>query len=172
MRQVIINLIDNAVEALGGPAAPDRPDGQPPTIVVTTAHDAAAGTIRLVISDNGPDACRRPDRDSLFPAMLFSTKRAGQRPRSRMIVRAHRHRTRRPDSGWRGTAGDRCLPSRSARGGAGREDAGVYVFHSDCSNDEAGGRGALGGVLRDEGYAVDAVGSGEACLEQVTRQPY
>ena len=39
-------------------------------------------------------------------------------------------------------------------------------------DDEAGVRGALGGVLRDEGYDVDAVGSGEACLEQVTRQPY
>jgi two-component system nitrogen regulation response regulator NtrX len=39
-------------------------------------------------------------------------------------------------------------------------------------DDEAGVRGALGGVLRDEGYEVDAVGSGEACLEQVTRRPY
>jgi two-component system nitrogen regulation response regulator NtrX len=39
-------------------------------------------------------------------------------------------------------------------------------------DDEAGVRSALGGVLRDEGYLVDAVPSGEACLEQVTRQPY
>jgi two-component system nitrogen regulation response regulator NtrX len=39
-------------------------------------------------------------------------------------------------------------------------------------DDEAGVRAALGGVLRDEGYVVEAVGSGEACLEQVTRQPY
>ncbi|HLW94894.1 MAG TPA: response regulator, partial [Solirubrobacteraceae bacterium] len=39
-------------------------------------------------------------------------------------------------------------------------------------DDEAGVRAALGGVLRDEGYLVEAVGSGEACLEQVTRQPY
>ena len=39
-------------------------------------------------------------------------------------------------------------------------------------DDEAGVRGALGGVLRDEGYVVDAVGSGEACLEQVTTQAY
>jgi two-component system nitrogen regulation response regulator NtrX len=39
-------------------------------------------------------------------------------------------------------------------------------------DDEAGVRASLGGVLRDEGYVVDAVDSGEACLEQVTRQAY
>src|SRR4030095_11667104 len=39
-------------------------------------------------------------------------------------------------------------------------------------DDEAGVRASLGGVLRDEGYTVDAVDSGEACLEQVTRQSY
>ena len=27
IRQVIINLVDNAMEALGGPSAPPRPDG-------------------------------------------------------------------------------------------------------------------------------------------------
>src|SRR5262249_58669716 len=30
----------------------------------------------------------------------------------------------------------------------------------------------LGGVLRDEGYEVDAVDSGEACLERLGRQAY
>ncbi|HYN05802.1 MAG TPA: sigma-54 dependent transcriptional regulator [Vicinamibacterales bacterium] len=39
-------------------------------------------------------------------------------------------------------------------------------------DDEAGVRASLGAVLRDEGYTVDAVDSGEACLEQVARQPY
>ena len=39
-------------------------------------------------------------------------------------------------------------------------------------DDEAGVRSALSGVLRDEGYAVDAVESGEACLDRVTRAPY
>ncbi len=39
-------------------------------------------------------------------------------------------------------------------------------------DDEAGVRASLAGVLRDEGYTVDAVESGEACLEQVTRQAY
>jgi two-component system nitrogen regulation response regulator NtrX len=36
-------------------------------------------------------------------------------------------------------------------------------------DDEPGVRSSLGGVLRDEGYTVEAVSSGEACLERVTR---
>ncbi len=36
-------------------------------------------------------------------------------------------------------------------------------------DDEPGVRTALSGVLRDEGYSVEAVPSGEACLERVTR---
>jgi two-component system, NtrC family, nitrogen regulation response regulator NtrX len=39
-------------------------------------------------------------------------------------------------------------------------------------DDEAGVRSALSGVLRDEGYVVDAVESGEACLERLARTPY
>jgi len=75
MRQVIINLVDNAVEALGGATAPDRPDGQPPTIVVATNRDSQNGTVRLVISDNGPGV-PPTDRDKLFMP-YFSTKGRG-----------------------------------------------------------------------------------------------
>jgi len=39
-------------------------------------------------------------------------------------------------------------------------------------DDEPGVRSALGGVLRDEGYDVDAADSGEACLERLSRQAY
>jgi two-component system, NtrC family, nitrogen regulation response regulator NtrX len=39
-------------------------------------------------------------------------------------------------------------------------------------DDEAGVRSALSGVLRDEGYQIDAVDSGEACLDRVARAPY
>jgi len=39
-------------------------------------------------------------------------------------------------------------------------------------DDEAGVRASLGAVLRDEGYNVDTVDSGEACLDQVTHQAY
>jgi two-component system nitrogen regulation response regulator NtrX len=38
-------------------------------------------------------------------------------------------------------------------------------------DDEPGVRTALSGVLRDEGYTVEAVASGEACLERLTRSP-
>jgi two-component system nitrogen regulation response regulator NtrX len=39
-------------------------------------------------------------------------------------------------------------------------------------DDEPGVRSALGGILRDEGYDVDAVDSGEACLERLSREAY
>jgi two-component system, NtrC family, nitrogen regulation response regulator NtrX len=39
-------------------------------------------------------------------------------------------------------------------------------------DDEAGVRSALSGVLRDEGYAVEAVGTGEACLDRLTREVF
>jgi two-component system nitrogen regulation response regulator NtrX len=39
-------------------------------------------------------------------------------------------------------------------------------------DDEPGVRSSLGGVLRDEGYTVDAVDSGEACLDRAARAGY
>ena len=39
-------------------------------------------------------------------------------------------------------------------------------------DDEPGVRSSLSGVLRDEGYEVDAAESGEACLELLARQAY
>ncbi len=39
-------------------------------------------------------------------------------------------------------------------------------------DDEPGVRSALAGVLRDEGYDVDAVDSGEACLERLAREAF
>ncbi len=38
-------------------------------------------------------------------------------------------------------------------------------------DDEPGVRAALGGVLGDEGYEVEAVATGEACLDRVARSP-
>jgi two-component system, NtrC family, nitrogen regulation response regulator NtrX len=40
------------------------------------------------------------------------------------------------------------------------------------ADDEAGVRTALSGVLRDEGYLVETVESGEACLERAARMPF
>ncbi len=46
---------------------------------------------------------------------------------------------------------------------------GVRVLVVD---DEPGIRQSLGGVLEDEGYVVQVAESGEACLEELTRQNY
>jgi len=75
IRRVVINLVDNAVEALGGSAAPPRPGGEAPTIVVETRPDSANGVVRLTVSDNGP-GISPADRDKLFMP-YYSTKRRG-----------------------------------------------------------------------------------------------
>jgi two-component system nitrogen regulation sensor histidine kinase NtrY len=75
LRQVIINLIDNAIEALGGTAAGLRPTGESPAIVVVTTHDATNGVVRITITDNGPGV-PPADRDKLFMP-YYSTKGRG-----------------------------------------------------------------------------------------------
>jgi two-component system nitrogen regulation sensor histidine kinase NtrY len=75
VRRVAINLIDNAVEALGGVSAGARPGGTPPTIVVETQYDRVHGVARMVIADNGP-GISAADRDKLFMP-YYSTKQRG-----------------------------------------------------------------------------------------------
>jgi two-component system nitrogen regulation sensor histidine kinase NtrY len=75
IRQVIINLVDNAVEALGGPAAPARPGGEPSTIRVATTYDDQNAMVRLVVTDNGPGV-PPADREKLFMP-YYSTKGRG-----------------------------------------------------------------------------------------------
>jgi signal transduction histidine kinase len=75
IRQVIINLVDNAMEALGGPNAPARPNGERPLIVVLTMQDARNSLVRMVISDNGPGV-PESERDKLFMP-YYSTKGRG-----------------------------------------------------------------------------------------------
>jgi two-component system nitrogen regulation sensor histidine kinase NtrY len=72
---VVINLVDNAVEALGGSSARARAAGEPPTIVVETTYDRVNGAARLVVADNGP-GIPAGDRDKLFMP-YYSTKRRG-----------------------------------------------------------------------------------------------
>jgi two-component system, NtrC family, nitrogen regulation sensor histidine kinase NtrY len=75
VRRVVINLVDNAVEALGGSSATLRPDGTPPVIIVETRHDRVNSVARVIVSDNGP-GIPAGDRDKLFMP-YYSTKRRG-----------------------------------------------------------------------------------------------
>jgi two-component system nitrogen regulation sensor histidine kinase NtrY len=75
IRRVVINLIDNAVEALGGAAAGQQSNGRPATIEIATQHDAANGVARITVSDNGP-GIPVEDREKLF-LPYYSTKRRG-----------------------------------------------------------------------------------------------
>jgi len=75
IRQVIINLVDNGMEALGGPKAPPRPDGRTPEVVLATSHDVPNGVVRLTVTDNGPGV-PAADRDKLFMP-YYSTKGRG-----------------------------------------------------------------------------------------------
>jgi two-component system nitrogen regulation sensor histidine kinase NtrY len=74
IKRVVINLIDNAVEAIGGmELQATAPAGG--LITLTTSHDAANGIARLVIADNGP-GISAADREKLFMP-YYSTKRRG-----------------------------------------------------------------------------------------------
>jgi len=69
-RRVVINLVDNAVEAI----AAHRPaDGG--CVVVETQHEPSMGIVRLVVADNGP-GIPEGDRQKLF-LPYYSTKRRG-----------------------------------------------------------------------------------------------
>jgi two-component system nitrogen regulation sensor histidine kinase NtrY len=75
IRRVVINLVDNAVEAMGGAAATARPSGEPPTITVETQLDPVNGIVRTTVADNGP-GIPAADREKLFMP-YYSTKRRG-----------------------------------------------------------------------------------------------
>ena len=64
IRRVVINLVDNAIEALN----------QQGLIVVETQH-AAAGAVRIIIADDGPGIAPE-ERDKLFMP-YYSTKKRG-----------------------------------------------------------------------------------------------
>ncbi len=65
LRRVVINLVDNAVEAL-------ERRGR---IAIEAVHDPALGVVRLVVADDGP-GIPAADREKLFMP-YFSTKRRG-----------------------------------------------------------------------------------------------
>jgi len=65
IRRVLINLVDNAIEAF-------NQQGQ---IVVETQHDPSASVVRIVVADDGP-GIPPEERDKLFMP-YFSTKKRG-----------------------------------------------------------------------------------------------
>ncbi len=75
MRQVFINLVDNAIDALGGASVVVGPDGTAPRVAVATSFDPATGMVRLTVADNGPGV-PAADRDKLF-LPYYSTKGRG-----------------------------------------------------------------------------------------------
>jgi two-component system nitrogen regulation sensor histidine kinase NtrY len=75
IRRVVINLVDNAVEALGGTAARECPGREMPSIRVETRHDPSQGVARVIVADNGP-GISAADRDKLFMP-YYSTKKRG-----------------------------------------------------------------------------------------------
>src|SRR5829696_4598638 len=67
-------------------------------------------------------------------------------------------------------ARDRCAPVSCRAAGRPAVDSMTHTIL--VVDDEPGVRSALGGVLRDEGYSVDAVESGEACLDRLGRRVF
>ena len=74
IRRVVVNLVDNAIDALRGMLAPGT-NGRKGVVIVETHHDAANRVVRLIVRDNGP-GIPAADRDKLFMP-YFSTKRRG-----------------------------------------------------------------------------------------------
>jgi two-component system, NtrC family, nitrogen regulation sensor histidine kinase NtrY len=75
-RRVVINLIDNAIEAVHGAreSGQDTSDGEG-LITIDTADDRANEVVRVVVSDNGP-GLPPGDRSQLFMP-YYSTKGRG-----------------------------------------------------------------------------------------------
>jgi two-component system nitrogen regulation sensor histidine kinase NtrY len=65
MKRALVNLLDNAVEAMGGRG----------TVTIEARRDPATGGLRLEVADDGP-GIRPEDRDRLF-LPYFSTKKRG-----------------------------------------------------------------------------------------------
>jgi two-component system, NtrC family, nitrogen regulation sensor histidine kinase NtrY len=75
IRRVIINLVDNAVEALRGSNGGPPVRGDHGVIEIATQHDTTNRVARIVVADNGP-GLPEADREKLF-LPYYSTKQRG-----------------------------------------------------------------------------------------------
>ena len=75
LKRVVINLVDNAVEALDGQSSNGHRTGDDGCITLATEYDVTHGVVRISIADNGP-GIPDADRDKLFMP-YYSTKGRG-----------------------------------------------------------------------------------------------
>ena len=159
-QRVVVNLVDNAAEAMQESLVKELH-------IVT--QPGAAETVELVMADSGcgvsPD-----DKEKLF-LPYFSTKNRGTGLGLAIvshIVAEHNATIRVEDNSphrrplhHRDSGVDRCrgFGSGPSRGPQRMKPRRILVV-----DDEPGIRQSLSGVLEDDGYSVEAVESGEACL--------
>ena len=159
LRRAVLNLVDNAVEAVG----------QAGEVLVETVWLPDSRRARIVVADSGPGITPE-DRERLF-VPYFSTKATGMGLGLRHRA-PDRHRPRRHD-----LAGGQCPPGqplrhRAARGppraAPARAGLGAHAGeHILIVDDERAIQATLKGVLEDEGYRVSAVGSAPGALARL-----
>ena len=163
IRRVVINLVDNAVEALGGSrrrgAARRRGRHH-------RRRDPARPAARRGARSSSPTTVPASRRPTATSCSCRTTRPSGAAAASAWRSSAASSPSTAAASKWRTTSRRAPGSSSSCRcEERGRMKASVLIV-----DDEAGVRSALSGVLRDEGYQVEAVESGEACLERADAQ--
>ena len=168
IRQVVANLIDNAAEAMEGSTMR--------RLRVATRAESDGDAVEIEISDSG-HGISPEDKEKLF-LPHFSTKDRGTGlglAIASRIIAEHNGTIRVEDNMPAGARFVIRFPAAEVgnscrRTGHELEDPDRALEHHASIilivDDESGIRESLGALLRDEGYEVEAVASGEECLEQ------
>ena len=154
MKRVLINLVDNAIEATDGKGC----------IVVATEYDRGAGTRAAGGGRRRARASRRPTATGC--SCRTSRRRSAAAASAwRSSAASCRSTTARSGPRTTGRAARASWWSCRREGAAMRET--ILVV-----DDESGVRSSLTGILADEGYQVEAVASGEAALAALETRRY